>query len=228
MFALFFWAVIGAVLATLGSMVLVGATAFFTRRRGPRKALLVLAGALPFCAAAWLGCVCIVQGLSNEIFLGRDFGLGDGFRCPLPHGYSISMIDDVDYASLSHESGLAPLVSEVRQLQIGERFWFGATESKFKESEWVESPPNTWFTLDIATGALNEFESIEQLSASAIELGQELQLEPVRTIYWRYRPSWFDHSATLVGFLPLVLGHGVLIFQIGQFRRTNPPVVVGP
>jgi hypothetical protein len=95
--ALVFWAIVGIVLASLGACVLGVTTFLLTRREASgRWPVIVASCALPFLSLPWGGLVFGFQAIVNETFLHRDPGLGDAWRCPLPNGYSILMIDETD------------------------------------------------------------------------------------------------------------------------------------
>src|SRR5262249_52939879 len=94
---LLLWAVVGIVVAGAGMVVLGGAAALLTRGvvKGRRRAI-VAACLFPLLCLAWGGAVFVGQAIINESVLHRDAGIGDTWRCPLPNGYQIMMIDVTD------------------------------------------------------------------------------------------------------------------------------------
>ncbi len=93
-FVLFFWAIVGGVLAALGAATLGGAAAILTRGVSTSGRQVIRAARLfPFACLGWLGLVFVFQAVVNEGFLHRDLGIGDTWHAPLPNGYQVMMID---------------------------------------------------------------------------------------------------------------------------------------
>ena len=96
-FVLLAWAIVGAVFAALAALVLRLATAYFTRgSQRNRKRLFLAVSLFPSLCLAWMGVVFAFQAFINERFLHQDAGLGDAWRCPLPNGYALLMIDTTE------------------------------------------------------------------------------------------------------------------------------------
>src|SRR6185503_3082471 len=94
---LVFWAVVGILIASVGSLTLAGATTLLTRRVPARRRRAILAaGIFPFVCLGWGACVFVFQGVVNEALLDRDIGIGDTWHAPLPNGFQIMMIDVTD------------------------------------------------------------------------------------------------------------------------------------
>src|ERR1700741_4352133 len=91
---LLFWATIGAVFAGIGAAILGCAAAYLTRGvENGRRRLILTASLFPFLCLGWAAGVFAFQAVLNENALHRDAGLGDSWRCPLPNGYAVLMID---------------------------------------------------------------------------------------------------------------------------------------
>src|SRR5262245_19555700 len=97
-FVLLIWFVLGTFLATLGALALGFSAAYLTRgaQRG-RKWLVIAASVFPFVCLGWAGVIFVFQAIVNETVLHRDAGLGDTWKCPLPNGYAILMIDTTEH-----------------------------------------------------------------------------------------------------------------------------------
>jgi len=94
-----FWALFGAVVATIGSVILRAIAKRLTRNAaGNSSRLLWTAVLLPYFCLAWAAAVFAGQWMVNERFFHRDPGIGDLWTCPLPNGYAMEMIDVPDEA----------------------------------------------------------------------------------------------------------------------------------
>jgi hypothetical protein len=91
-------AIVGTVFAGLAAVVLGTITYLATRRvQRPRRTGTISAViAFPFLALGWAATIFAFQAIVNETVLHRDAGAGDAWRCPLPNGYAILMIDQTD------------------------------------------------------------------------------------------------------------------------------------
>jgi hypothetical protein len=230
-FVLLIWAVIGIIIATVGAITFGGLAALFTRGISKfRRSAIVAATLFPFACFAWGGVVFVLQGVVNEGFLHRDVGLGDTSHCPLPNGYQILMIDVSDngwvYNSATQPSdGVAErqdAISGVRQLDIQGRYILAAADSK---AGTKLMPSNTevdsYVLLDTQTGKRSEFGNYAVFRRAVLALGIAPRLEPIFTVYRRYRFSWFDIVAGLLFCVPPLLAGLVLIAWIIRLRRTR-------
>src|SRR5258708_4403268 len=93
-----FWAVVGSIFAAIGMLIRRSAANFLTRGvlKG-RSAVVLAATVLPFACLAWGAAVFVLQWDINEKVFHRDPGIGDAWKCPLPNGYALLMIDLPDY-----------------------------------------------------------------------------------------------------------------------------------
>ena len=230
-FVLLFWAVAGAIAATVGALVLGGATAFITRgaHKGRRRAILA-AGLFPFVCLAWAGTVFAFQAVVNETFLHRDAGLGDTWRCPLPNGYALMMIDTTDQGWVYNpktQPGDAvgeqeDAVSGVRTIQVAGRYILGGSDSKWlgrlgDNSGQVDS----FFIMDAQSGKRTTLPSYDALTAEAQRLGIQLKLVPINVLYSKYRFTKFDVFVGLLLCLPPTVATYLLLRWITGVRRTR-------
>ena len=237
---LIFWVVVGTVLACVGAIALAGLTALLTRgvHAGRRRAIVITA-LFPFLCFGWGGCVFVLQAVVNEGLLHRDLGIGDTWHAPLPNGYQIMMIDVTDQGwvynprtqgsdSAVGEQGDA--VSGVRNLQVSGRYIFGDSDSKsFEHAGQETNQVDSYFILDTQTGKRTELKTYDDLRSRARDMNVSLNLEPINTVYARFRSTWFDLCAALLFFVPPLLGFSFLIVWIWRLRRTRlSDTVVAP
>jgi hypothetical protein len=227
---LFVWAVFGFTLATIASFVLRRATAFLTGKAalGPRERVIRIAAWFPFLCLCWGGAVFVFQAYVNDTVFRRDSGLGDLWRCPLPKGYALTMIDEPDYASiympravLNEQEGA---IRDVRLLQLTQSYMIGGTRDRRLEFDGGKPPKegevDSYFTLETETGQPTWFSSLDELRAALAPLGVEPRLVPVRKIYNQFRFTWFDAFAGALFFLPPLIGLSLLARRILQLRRS--------
>jgi len=232
---LLLWAVVGIVVASLGAVLLASAVAFFTRGGRGRRRVIILAAVFPFICLGWGAAVVIVQGIVNETFLHRDFGLGDAWRAPLPNGYSILMIDVTDQGWVYNpttqldSSGVVEkedAVSGVRYLQISGPYILGSSDSHSFEHAGTDSKEvDSYFLLDTATGKRTNFADYESLHRIATEHNIRLNLEPIDSVYSRYRFSWFDVFVGVLFVLPPMVAFLTLVLWVMRVRRTRVALV---
>ena len=232
-FVLLLWVVVGTVVAAVGAATLGLATALLTRgvANGRRK-VIIAASLFPIVCLGWGGLMFVFQAVVNEGLLHRDLGLGDTWHAPLPNGYQIMMIDVTDQGWVYNpktqpDSGVGEredAVAGVRDVQVVGRYILGATDSKaFEHLGQETNQVDAYFLLDTRLGKQKQFQNYNALRQSALELGIEPNLQPINTIYSKFRFSWFDVVAGLLFCLPPVIGGLVLVFWIVQLRRTRPP-----
>jgi hypothetical protein len=229
-FVLIFWAIAGLVLGTIGAGALGAITAFLTRGIvQSRRRLILFAGLFPFACLAWAGAVFVFQAVVNAGLLHRDVGLGDGSYAPLPNGYEISFIDVTDQGSICPvargEDGCTQsptAISGARSLQVAGYYLLGATDSQwFQHLGEQTSAVDQYFVLDTRDGKKTVFANLDQLKTKATELGISLQLEPIYSIYSRYRFTWFDILAGCLLVLPPIAALVALGHRIFRLRRTR-------
>jgi hypothetical protein len=228
---LVFWAVIGTILAGIGALVLGGATAFLTRGAQRSRRRVILAAALfPFVCLAWSGIVFMFQAVINEGLLHRDAGLGDTWRCPLPNGYALLMIDVTDqgwvYNPKTQPGGAVgeqeDAVPGVRTVQVAGRYILGASDSKwFGRLEDGSTQVDSFFLLDIQVGKHTTFPSYEALTVEAQRRGIQPKLVPIKALYSKYRFTGFDVFVGFLLCLPPMVATYLLVRWVARVRRTR-------
>jgi hypothetical protein len=226
---LIFWVIAGVVVAVVGALVIGAATAFLTRRVQDRRRVILTASFFPFLCLAWGGAVFVFQAVINEGVLNRDVGLGDTWHCPLPNGYSLIMIDVTDHGWVYNPKTQGPggavgeqedSVADVRLVQLSGTYLLGgAGGSSFEETESTGVQLNSYFLLDTRTGKRTNFTTYDTFAAAARRLGVEPKLEPIYTVYARYRFTWFEVFVGLLCAVPPLAGLGILRWWILRLRN---------
>ena len=225
--ALVFWAIIGIVIATIGACVLGGLSFFLTRRVSRSRWPVVVASCVfPFLCLPWGAVVFGFQAVVNETFLHRDPGLGDAWRCPLPNGYSILMIDETDNGWVYNPrtqpgpgvGEAEDAVSGIQQLQLSGGYVLGD-----RNDAWGEGNPGqkiSYFILDTSKGAHASFATKKNFAEAAAKLGvTTIQLEPIDVVYGRYRGTWFDTFAGFLFLVPPLVGFVGLVVWVRRVRK---------
>lgn len=234
-FVLFFWSVIGVLLAIVGTIILRAAAAFLTRKatRDRRKAILAVS-LFPWLCLGWGGAVFVVHSTVNEMVLHRDPGLGDSWQCPLPNGYALLMVDVPDegfvYNPKTQPAGggvgeQEDAIAGVRVLQLAGQYVVGGTDSKsLSHLGTSDGRVDSYFLLDTVTGRHTRFSLLDDLRRASLPLGIQLHLEAIGSVYSRYRFTWFDvlAGALLCGF-PL-LGMVFLALWIMKLRKPDDAI----
>jgi len=230
-FVLFLWVVVGAILAGVGGLVLGCAAALATRGvpSGRRKTMIGAAAFLPFLCLVWAGCVFVFQGLVNEEFLHRDIGIGDTWEALLPNGDEIMMIDLTDEGLVYNPKTQSPAdspreqedtVDGVRRLQVAGPYILVAADTNwFRDLDSQSEQVDSYVFLDTTSGKQTDVHDYAGLENKASELGVKLNLEPIYTIYSRYRFGWFDAFAALFVVLPPLAALFLLVRWVLRTRR---------
>jgi hypothetical protein len=228
---LFFWAVVGIVVASVAALTLARTTTLLTRQvRAGRRRVIVAAAIFPFVCLGWGAGVFVFQAIVNEALLDRDLGVGDTWHTPLPNGYQIMMIDVTDQGLVYNPktqpgSGIGEqedAVAGVRKVQVAGQYILGGTDSKSFEHLGEESQNvDSFFILDTKAGRQTKFQTYDALRSKAQELRVNLNLEPINTVYARFRSTWFDMLAAILFFIPPLLGFVVLAWWVWRVRRTR-------
>jgi hypothetical protein len=231
-FVLVVWAVVGTVLAGIGTLVLGGITEWVTKgaEEGRRRRTILAACILPFACLGWAAVLFVLQAFVNESFLHRDAGLGDSWDCPLPNGYAITMVDVTDngwvYNPKTQSDGgvgeQEDAIAGVRSLQVAGRYFLGASDTgAATKIAPASSDVDRYFLLDTQDGKRVDFANYDAMNSAAAHLGIHPELERIDVVYSRYRFTWFD---VLVGFLlcvPPLVYVAVLARQILNVRRAR-------
>jgi hypothetical protein len=229
---LIFWAVAAGIMAAIAMVVLRATATFLTRSvTTDHRGVLLAASLFPFVCLAWGGAVFIFQAIVNETVFHRDPGIGDSWRCPLPNGYALLMIDVTD-SGVVYNPKTQPLsggvagdredaVSDVSVLQVAGRYIVGGTDSHVREVGTNKNQVYSYFLLDTVTGRRTHFTSLDALRGAALPVGIEVRLEPIRHVYYRYRFTWFDLLAAMLLCGPPLLGLAMLGRWIVKLRRAS-------
>lgn len=234
-----FWAVVGTVFATAGMLILRSATTFLTRSvpKG-RRAVILAATALPFVCFAWGAAVFVFQWDINEKYFHRDPGIGDAWKCPLPNGYALLMIDLPWYGWVYNpKTQLMPdVVGEqedalfgVRVLQIANRYIAAGVDDHVLANFGTDKEQiDSYFLLDTSAGTRTRFATLDELRTAAAHLGIELTLEPINRVYSKYRFTWFDRLVQILFVGPPLLGVAALGVWIFLLKRRHEPFSTQP
>ena len=171
------------------------------------------------------------QALVNEAVLHRDPGLGDAWHCLLPNGYEILMIDVTDNGWVYNpktqpaSGGVGEqedAVANVRLLQINGPYIFGGVDQKaFERLDGASNQVDSYFVLNAQTGKRTTLQNYDALRNTALQLGTQLNLEPIQTVYSRYRFSWFDVFVGMIFCGPMIISFLMLVRWIIRLRRTR-------
>ena len=99
---------------------------------------------------------------------------------------------------------------EISQLQIAGRYILG----RYYDAK----QPRPYFLLDTGTDKWQTFVDLETLRKATNQLGVHPALEPIDSVYSRYRNGWFDYFTLL-----LYLGYPIaaLIFWVERVRHVR-------
>lgn len=228
-FVLVFWLIVGTIVAAIGALGFGSAAAYFTHQvSAGRRLAITVAAVLPFACLGWAGVVFAIQAVVNESVFHRDPGIGDYWRCPLPNGYEILMIDVTDFGSVRKPNAAHPDKQQhrveldgVRKLQIAGRYILAASSSDAIDSRESTQNIDSYVLVDTKLDTTTPFPSEQALTTAAKALGIQPHLEPIVDVYDRYRFSWFDRVAALLYVLPPSIGAALLIYWIVRLRRTR-------
>jgi hypothetical protein len=224
-----FWLFFGAVAATIGSVVLRAVTTRLTRNAtGNRSRLLSTAILLPYACLARGAAIFVAQSFVNERYFHRDPGIGDSWKCPLPNGYAMEMIDVPDHAWIykpaTQPSGSIgsqdDTIAGVQLFQVAGQYLAGGTDDSGLGRRLAgEDGVDSYFLWDTVSGTRKRFANVANLRSAMSQLGLQLSLEPVGRVYRRYRYTWFDNVVSAAIIAPVLLGLGLLGVWILRVRR---------
>jgi hypothetical protein len=227
---LLFFAVVGLVLAAAGGAVLRAVATRLTHPAfGDRRSIITAATYLPLLSLGWAALVFAFQAVVNERVFQRDPGIGDEWKCPLPNGYALLMIDDEPYVGWVYNPKTHPdiiaygnepdIVFGARQIQVAGRYIAASIDrnsrKRFGESEDIDR----WILMDTANGTGVRFSSIADLRKAMEPLGIPLNLEPLARVYARYRWTWFDRLVGALLLAPPLVALAFLGVWIARSRR---------
>jgi hypothetical protein len=227
-FVLVLWAVVGMILAGIGAGVLGAVASYFTRYVGKDGRKAVIAAILfPFACLGWAGMIFVFQALVNEEVFQRDPGMGDTWKCPLPNGYALLMIDEPDQGVVykpvnQHVEGVVGIqqgaVDGIRIMQVAGRYILGGADSRSSDHFGDKAEVDSYFLLDTGTGERQSFSTYEALRTAAGLRGVQLALQPIEAVYDKYRFTYFDKFVGCLLCVPPVLLAWLLVRWIVRLR----------
>jgi hypothetical protein len=229
-FVLLIWAVVGAILASIGAVVLGGTAALLTRGVAQgRKRVILATSVFPFLSLGWAGIVFLSQAAVNELVFHRDPGLGDTWQCPLPDGYALLMIDETEQGWVFNPKtqgwdGVAEgedSISGVRVLQLSGPYILGGRDSHAYQFASKDDYIESYFVLDTKAGRHESIPTYEALRCKAQQLGINLNLERINVVYSRYRYTWFEAFVGLLVCGPPLLAAWLLMRWIARLRKAG-------
>jgi hypothetical protein len=219
-FVLFFWLIVGLILAGLAGLV----SKFLDRGKSvERKRGCFLHLMFPVGCLAWAGGIFLVSMIANAVLLDQDPGIGDGWECRLPGGFELLMIDVTDHGTIRLEAGEFPdELGDVILLQVTGSSFFGASDkSSYEERarDWrYKHKVNSYFILDWRIRKTRWFSTEAELRAAAEEMGVKIALKPILEVYFEYRNNTINYLALL-----LILGGPVYwIWRRRQIEGGTP------
>jgi hypothetical protein len=228
-FVLLFWAVFGMFFGGVVALIFGGVAWWLTPKNARQRKLVLITSALfPFVCLAWAGGVFVFQAIVNGEVLHRDPGLGDVWMTPLPNGYAIEFIDVTDYGWVYNPKtqGTDDAIGEqrdaiagVRTLQVAGHYILGGAGPLRDDTPNSTSDVTSYFLMDTEAGNRTDMNTYDQLNSAATQLGVKPQLEPIYTIYRRYRFTWFDALSAVLLLVPPALAGLALTRWILRIRR---------
>jgi len=195
-------------------------------QRSPR--LISAVRMFPFACVAWAFIVFLFSSTMNEMVFQRDPGLGDAYRCPLPNGYAILMIDVTDRGIVfnprtqpAHGVGETADAARACVLQLAGSFILGGSFCRIDPGRRPDDPDPAfhYFLLDTTSGTRTEIPTYEALRMAAASRNIQLHLEPIAQIYNRYRFTWFDTVITIAMFGVPALCGAYLFRSLWRLRK---------
>jgi len=196
-----------------------------------RRLAISATSALPFAGLALI----VIPFLLWRVIVVKESFPGS---CQLPNGYSLMMIDSAHPAWVYNPKNISTResvawqkdgVDNVQTLQISRHYILGGRDSRgFDHAEKkVKGAVDSYFILDTETGELTAISSLAQLQTQTSNLGIQLRLERVYSIYSRYGLLRFARFPTSMILLLSATLVGLLLRWIAQLRRLRSIQSVG-
>jgi hypothetical protein len=224
------WTVAGTFLAAIGGLALRGLAQLVTRgaKKKGRSQAMSAAALFPFACLGWVAFIFLFQAFISQNLLHRDPGIGDTWHCPLPNGYALLMTDVPDHGWVYNPKTQpgesvgqrGDAIANVRTLQVAGRYILGAADSQASDHD-NSNQVDEFFLLDTQAGKHMTFVRYQALEFQAKQLGIQPNLEPINSVYTRYRFSWFDVVAGVLIFLPPLAAMFFLGKWILKIRQTR-------
>jgi hypothetical protein len=185
------------------------------------------AALLPYACLAWAAAVFIFAGFINSVYLGRDALLGDTAQTPLPNGYALLFVDGdatvFNPATQHFGSSIGnqqDAIFGVLDLQLAGPRMLGDFEVGFPPTHKAGAP-RRYFVLDTRSGVRGELANANALRDTSSALGITLAVEPIDTVFTRYRWTWFDLLAAILLVVPPMIVVGLIAKSVVRIRRAG-------
>ena len=218
----------GLIAAAIASAILRHRVEVLTSRASTsRDGVLRTAAMLPFACLAWAGFVFAFEATINGIFLGRDPGLGDYSECPLPNGYALRFVDtttigDLYRAKRTPDDPNQRTIENVRLLQLAGTYALAAQDSHARQHFGQDdNQVDQYFLVDMRSGDWETLGTLTGLRSAAQARGIHMSLEPVGSLYFRYRWTWFDLAALILLVAPPIAGYVELMRRAKTLNSTT-------
>lgn len=207
---LLFWGVLTCLAAGIAAVVLAGVVYLVERRRARvRKRWLFVAGVLPFALVAYMWGAFAVYAAWCEVWRDVDLGIGDSWRVPISHGYSLVMIDTAEQAFV--------------RTPAGGQLHFGLTRIGTSGALIAGQDEDGYFVLDAPRGTETSFRSEDDFRRGLVATGASgMQLFPPDAFYDRTRWGRADGAAALLALIPptaALVAVGWLFMRSGAAER---------
>jgi 4-amino-4-deoxy-L-arabinose transferase-like glycosyltransferase len=226
-FVLLFYLVVLSIAAGVSSLVLAAATSWYLRTASAgRGRLTTYMAVFPFACVVYAGAWFIAYAAINDIVFHHDPMIGDGWYTDIGNGYAIDMIDVTDQGVVhpvngpEHGLNSPEGLTGVRRLQVAGTHIFGSQDVHgFEHLGQDSDEESNFFAIDMPTHHIASFHSENDLAEFAKRTGVTLKLQPIESIYRRFRMNWFEPIAGLALVLPPALAFATLGRQVFKRKR---------
>jgi hypothetical protein len=226
---LIFYAVFLSVLAVISACLLMAATRWYLRDvPAGRKKAIVYAALFPFACVFFAGVWFVAYAVTNAVVFHHDPIIGDGWFTDIGNGYAIEMIDVTDHGIVyprarSNDGINGPnAIQGVRRLQISGTQMFGTCDTKvFQNFGNGIQGEDEFFSLNTKNLEIKHFSDMTALGAAAQQLGVPLKLEPIASVYDKFRWGWFDALAAFTLFALPTFGFWWLVQYVREIKRES-------
>ena len=206
-FVLLFWLVLSGLAALFGACVLVIPVYWIQRRRRSIRARWILGAlALPFASVAYMWAIFAVYAVYCEAIRDVDLGIGESWRVPLTHGYTLTMIDTPDRAFV--------------RLPSGAQHHHGLTRVSATEHFVTVEDEGRFFLMDVRGGRESVFLTEAELRAALQGSGETtVELLSPSDYYDAHRWRALDAIAATLALAPPGLAFLTFVFGFARAQR---------
>jgi len=185
--------------------VLGGFVYWIQRSRGSIRTRWILgAAALPLIAVAYIWGVFVLYSVHCEVIRNVDLGIGDTWRVPLTHGYTLTMIDTPGQAFIRAPGG-TQLHHELTRIGTTEHFIAVEHTGQF-------------FLIDVRSGGESLLPTEPDLQTALSAAGESaIELLPPDGFYDQHRWGMADAVAGGVAFVPPGLAFLLFAWRFVRF-----------